>query len=41
MLFKSLLVRRLEMSGSLSQRDIEDFKYIYTNHIGQPMSQGV
>lgn len=41
MLFKSLLVRRLEMSGSLSQRDIEDFKYIYMNHIGQPMSQGV
>ena len=39
--FKSLLVRRLETSGSLSWRDIEDLKYIYMNHICQPISQGV
>lgn len=41
MQFKSLLVRRLETSGSLSWRDIEDLKYIYMNHIYQPISQGV
>jgi len=33
MLFKSLLVRRLEMDGSLSWRDIEGLKYVYMNHV--------
>lgn len=41
MLFKSLLVRRLEADGSLSWGDIEDLKYIYMNHICQPISQRV
>lgn len=41
MLFKSLLVRRLEADGSLSWRDIEDLKYVYMNHICQPISQRV